>query len=304
MSVGNVLGGITSPVFYSLDDNYITNPYFNQDVSGWTEETTPGILTRDIKTEAYGEYMGNNTSSNEYVQWSKTLSATPSNRTFMVSFRAMGDTVRLFDVEVIAEGTGGGSELFITDPALQLNLTIDRYFLIGSVPITAFSGTFTVKLRIHPNSAVASETIWFDHVYFSEVFETIALNLPLVQSGDPDQIKFEKIVRGRNELWSGAIQEFGKKWRPNYLGKWDYLDASFELARQGLSEASRLFLVPHSDVNWGFHCIWDDDFFRRYALGRYIEHKGSVKLRGMEFVHSHPTQFSSSGGVGIENVEV
>lgn len=299
---GNVLGGVTTPIFYKIEDNYCENPYFNEDTSGWVE-STGGILTRiNTDAEAYGEYMGRIQYSSDLqnVTFVESLAAAPANRTFLVSLRMKsqisgGQTVSIQFVDENSQ-TFGTNSFAVTEEAR-------RYLIVALDNVPNVTSPYSVTLRIWGTEASGDSDLLFDHVYFTEVLSSISMPLPKVQSGEPDQIRFQKIVQGRNMLWDGNIQEFGKKWRPYYLGRYDYLSGASEIGRQQVNEASKVFVLPHSDVNWGFLGIWDGDFKRRYSFGRYIGHKGMIPIKGIEYVRYIPTEFAA-GGVGVETLEV
>lgn len=295
----NVLGGITEPRIYSVDDNFCTNPYFNVDTTDWTQ-STPGILTRGAWNEAYGEYVGVLTAvAPKNVSFEHTLDLTPESRTFMASLRIRAGLPATQSVTISVEDQDGNVFLENTI-SLSSADNMKRYVFVAQCNDVASGSPYSVTLKIQIN---ISGSILFDHVYFTEVFDTIDISLPKTQASERDLILFEKVVQGSNELWSGLVQEFGKKWRPRYVGNYDYLTAEEEESRQQVAEASKVFVLPHRDVAWGFFGIWSDDIERRYSFGKYLGHRGQIPIMGIEFLRELPYEYAIPP-VGILTLEV
>ena len=292
MGFTNVLGGIEQPLFLVMDDNYVTNRYFDQNTTGWV--STGGTFTRGVQANAYGEYMANHVSvaSLHSAYWEEDLGAAVTDKKFLASFRAQSDTTRDVLIEIIDD-----NDVVVVSAVETIGTSPKRILLYGDNIGTTL--TQRIRLKIHSANSAVNGYIDFDHVFFSEVLQTISLPLSSVQGGEPDKLKFEKIVQGRNELWNGEIQEFGKKWRPHYMGRWDHMEVAEEIERQSIADSGRVFVLPHSDINWGFLGIWDNNIERRYAMNKYIGHKGSVPIKGIEYLLEFPA-LTAAEIVGIE----
>ena len=289
-----VLGGVTSPVFFKMDDNYVTNPYADQNTTGWV--ASGGSLVREVHSNAYGEYMFDfsYTTDFEYAYWQEDLGAAATNKKFLASFRAVADSPQDILVQ-ITDSTG----VVIKSTVFTIGETSKKYVLYGDVIGTTLNQF--IQLRIYATDVSGTGQVNFDHVFFSEVLDTISMPSTKIQNGDPDLLKFKKIIRGKNELWDGNIQEFGKIWRPNYVGTWHHMNPTTELSRQRVAQAGRVFVLPHSDIDWGFLGIWDGDFVRRYSFNRYIGHTGNIPIKGIEYIHELPLEITGGlAGVIIE----
>lgn len=291
-----VLGGISGPVFSKLDQNYITNRYFDEDTSGWSESFA-SILSRIADADAYGEYMGriNYSSDDEYVYWSQSLSESPYGRRFIGIVRLKASAQQDFVMEFAnQDGSTFGATSFTAT-------TEPQTFFISEIndQIDATCG-YAVELRIYGSDGAGNADLYFDHAFLSEVLQRIDMPLPLTTGGEQQYLVFEKKVDGMNELWDGNVQEFGKKWRPNFFGQWDYLSRGNETKRQLISESDIIFCQPQGDIAWGFLGIWKNDFERRYAFGRFMGHRGQIMIMGVEYiVGSKPINKLTNPNVGV-----
>lgn len=298
MSFTNVVGGVGPPTFFKIDDNFVINPYFDQNTTGWS--VSGGTLVRTSQSDAYGEFMGEfqHATGIPYTSVQKDLGVAATNKKFLASFRAKSDVQR--DVLIEISDSAG---LIVVSKTFAIGIEPKKYLIKGDnigLTLNQF-----IELRIHGTDVSGIGFINFDHVYFTEVLDTIILPLPATLGGQTDKLIFEKIVRGRNELWSGAVQEFGKKWRPNYLGRWDHLEITEEMARQKISDAGKIFIQPHDDVDFGFLGIWDGDIERQYSLNRYIGHKGTIPIKGIEFLHEFPFDLAITAEIlGVVTIDV
>ena len=280
--MANTLGGVAAPRFLLLDDNYVTNPYANEDTSGWA--VTGGTLIKGAAQEgAYGEFMFDYSYAADFeaAYWNQDIGASSINKIFIASFRAKLASVGAILVEIVDSiGEVVASQVY------SLTTGTQRVLLYGSSDQVL---TQNLRLKIYASASSATAQIFFDHVLFTEVLAEVDMPSPLIVGGEQDILKFQKEVQGKNELWNGLTQEFGKKWRPHYLGRWDYLVDTDELLRQSIADSKTIFVLPHNDQNWGFHGMWDKDLERKYAFGRYIGHKGVIPIRGVEFIYELPT---------------
>ncbi len=281
MAFDNVIGGIAQPLFLAMDNNFVTNRYFDQNTTGWL--TTGGTLTRPARVNAYGEFMANHVSvaALESAYWEEDLGVAATDKKFLASFRAQSDQARDVLIEIIDD-----NDVVVVSDTFSIGILPKRILLYGDNIGTTL--TQRIRLKIHSADSAVNGYIDFDHVFFSEVLQTIDLPLSSVQGGEPDKVKFEKIVQGKNELWNGEIQEFGKKWRPHYMGRWDHLEVVEEMQRQLIANAARIFVLPHRDTSFGFLGIWDKNIERKYSLNRYIGHRGTVPIMGIEYLLEFP----------------
>jgi hypothetical protein len=73
------------------------------------------------------------------------------------------------------------------------------------------------------------------------------------------------------------------------------MNTSEEILRKQIAEASRLFVKPHDDRDWGFHGIWDGNFLKKYSMNRFIGHKGIIPIKGTELLLKFPSEEIESG---------
>jgi hypothetical protein len=289
---GLVLGGIDVPIIYSIDTNYVDNPYFDVDLTGWTSPDG-GTTGRVLDDEAYGEYVATINGVKKTIEYEYNLGSTdPSGKTFIVSLRLKSDVARNVPIKLLIEDSAGtpNVETFV-NTAVVATTSMNRFFLVGTVDgSTLTTADYTLKVQIQSTSNIVSGTTSFDHVYLTEVLDTYTLTQPKTSGSEISNIEFEKVLFGKNELWSGKQQEFNKRWRINFFAQWDYMNISEETLRKQIAEASRLFVKPHDDVNWGFHGLWDGNFFKKYSMNRFIGHKGIIPIKGTELLTKAGTE--------------
>lgn len=278
-----VLGGIDTLKIYRVSPNFVTNKYFTSGITGWADSTPS--LSRIIDTDAFGEYMGRiaYTGGLGYAFWRHTQSVNIQNRTFLATWRAKSLGEQKFKAEFASLVTGEvfGTQTFDVDEIPR------KYFLVA--PTTVSTNTpHSVEIRIYGTEVTGNADLRFDAVYFGEALEEFSFVQPKVVSGESSFMTFEPVGFGRNELWDGEIQEFNKKWRPNYFARWDAMDVTDERFRQRIAVADLLFCIPHIDSDFGFLCRWDGDFQRRYAFGKFLAHKSLIVLKGNELVKEFP----------------
>lgn len=294
-----VLGGLDRPRFLVIDQNFCSNPFFDVNTTGWTFQTTAGAgvgsnLSRYFHSSAFSRnYLGRleliGTLSNAYYQYN--AEANLQFRTFMARFRARvgeGEASR----EIVCDMVSSDETLDGSETTFTVTDEMQDFFLIGTAILSGDAPEYYIRLRIFGADHVTSGVLYFDNVYFTEVFNDIVLPQP-----NNSSLNFNKIIYGTNKLWVGKEQEFSKRWQPVYHAFYqDHLIGGYEVYRQKLSQAENLFCMPHQDVDWGFVGIWSGDLHRQYAWDRFIAHKGEVNIKGMEYVISQP-EFTSGTGV-------
>jgi hypothetical protein len=285
-----VVGGVGHSSILKVGDNLCDNPRFsNGSISGWSFNgqwlTEPYVIVDD---NAYEEYMGRLNSSDTdsaYALYTKDVGST-LNKSFLVCVRLRSELFDAHDVRVTLQ-TSDSHQIgtMISQTVVTANKSIKRICLVGKS--TLIDNT-RIGVRIGTQETLPGDNpdLRFDDVYICEVSDSFALSLTSMKT----YLKFDKIVRGQNELFDGKIQEFNKAWRPNYFASWEFMDAENEGMRQKIAEGDRLFVIPHRDFSWGFFGVWDDGFERRYPWNKFLGHAGTVLIKGIEFLKStiHP----------------
>jgi len=290
----DVLGGVGVPRILTCSQNKCTNPYFDQDETGWTE--SGGLAGRVANDDGWSGYMYevDEGEQGDYVQFSWNTGAAIAGRTFVAGVRVKGNWASTNEVAMSLRGTG---EFGTKDMVLQED-TLNRNILIAT---SGASQGNSLVLRLSGFSdADTSLKYWFDNVFMCEVFGDYSFTQP----NELSRLRFQKIVRGNNEIISGHIQEFNKYWRPHYYASWKYLDDVIEAFRQEISEEEILFCMPHTDVNWGFFGIWDGDFLRQYSFNKFFGHKGIVAIKGIEMLKEKPQYYTGEGTVYIDSEDM
>lgn len=284
-----VLGGTGVPRILGVDQNYCDNSYFDENTTGWGEYGTPGFFSREVNSDAMGEYMGKLSApiTEKYAYYSWDTGAAVNGRVFMASIRIKTDAESGLSVKVAlydASDNEIGSE----------TVTIDTSPVKVTVVKTAFGVTGNyVILRIYGTNG---NIVYFDDLYLTEVFGDYSFPQPTAST----KLLFEKVQHGKNELLLGRIQEFGKMWRPSFYCGYEHIPTAIEIYRQEISEYTALFCIPHRDVSWGFLGIWDENFERSYSFNKFFGHRGVIKIKGIE-LFTHKPIYQSDGGFYLED---
>ncbi len=271
--ISDVVGGVGPPRILEVNDNWITDIYFQEGLGNWSQ-SQGGILTRVITTSAYLEYMGNisYSSDHEYVYMTYNYGSSITDKIFMFTFRVQSD--QQFGVSFWGS-TGFGVTIFAASANVSKKTVV--------VAATGQTGN-SIQVRISGTIGTGNANLYFDSAYFTEVLNDYTLPQP-----NESFIKFKSdfVV---NELWDGSSQNIGDKRLPIFYAKWDYFSDTYELNRQSISEAERLFCIPHDDANFGFLGVWNKKFFRGYALDRFFGHMAVITIAGEGYLLAQPTE--------------
>lgn len=292
----NVIGGVMNPAFLLVGENLCSNPRFSGGSdTGWTFGgswlSSPKYI---VDTNAYEEYMGRLNSTQDdsaYAMYNYNIGST-KNKKFMASFRVKSNLLNDHDITVTLQVSNGDVPGFsLQTKTVTLNKYIKKVYLYGSAPVTDFT---YIGIKINNGiGIVANPDLRFDDVYICEVNYNYTMKEPQATF-----IAFDKMLQGENELFDGKTQEFNKRWRPNFIADWQFIESSYEEMRQRIAEADSIFVIPHIDFEWGFFAIWDGGYKREYPWDRFLGHKGLIKLRGTELLTStiHPISIYETVG--------
>lgn len=278
-----ILGGLDKPRMLLCTDNWDTNPYFNDNFSNWTKVGSNGTLELLNSTTAYGNsvlnyYSATVSASDDYIYTEYSvfakLATTVGTKKFIFSARIKTDELM---------------ELIITDNSsytktIEIEPTNGDFIKIYTITdITTASTSNVIQVRLKTKNTPGDFSIQMDNVFFSQVTSDIVLNQP-----NDSKLVFKEFVLGRNELWSGKIQRFNRKWKPIFVAKWEYIIAEDEQNRQLIYQAQNIFCIPHQDVYWGFIGIMDGDLERQYSFSRFFGHTGDLEIIGTEYLMELP----------------
>lgn len=272
-----VLGGTDKPRFLSLQKNFCSDPYIQNDLNpanNWYFSSV-GILSKVLDKDAYGDYMAriNYSSDNQYIYYVYNHESDVSGKKAFITLRYKSDND--FKISFISPGSGedGLTKLAASNVIKKVTIIASLYNIFGNF----------LYFKIYGSDGIGDANVYFDSIYFSLVDNDYSFPQP-----QTSELDFNKIVDGSNQRYTGRIQEINKKWLPIYNANWDYINAEYEVYRQIISESEVVFCIPHKDVSWGFLGYWDDDFIRGYAFNRFIGHKGIIAIRGMEYIYNKP----------------
>lgn len=297
-----VLGGVGVPRFLILSQDQVANKFFDVNLDGYdvyVDENPSANMTRVIDVDAFGTYMGKMTGTggnDTSIRYRWNVGSSLLNRRFLAKFR-------------IKLGAGESSTVVIqlynsTNQVVEMTRVVthevQEIIISGTSAQAGGSPNHFIELRIHYNAPGspfpdATHELFIDNLMFFEVYNDYAFPQPQTSF-----LGFKKITYGRNETWSGGIQEFSKRWRPFWHGEWKAIEAGFEQQRQIISQSTLVFCIPHQDVNWGFVGIWmNDEFKRKYSFERFFAHEGDIDILGTEFTVGKPIFDPSYGGIYI-----
>jgi hypothetical protein len=294
---GLVLGGLDRPRLLLCNENWNGNPFFNDGTVGdWYSTGVNGTLEAIADDDAYG--------TNVLHYYDLTLGA-------------VGDSARLIYNTLSISGNNNYGKSFLFSARIKTDVTflirlrgsatlLDTYisptdgeykrFFIFLPSTTDTADTITTFL--YPGDQPDGFDIKIDNIFFTEVTQDLIFRQP-----NDSKLVFEENLIGSNELWSGKVQRFDRKFRPIFMAEWEYIGAGWEYYRQLAYQSSLIFCIPHKEVNWGFLGIMNGDFERQYSFKRFFGHKGGVEIMGTEFLYELPYN-QSGGGLYIDDEEI
>lgn len=297
-----VLGGIDKPRLLLCSDNWLSNQFFNgTNLDGWTKYGTNGTLAIVSDDEAYGsnvlhyyqETSGEpapdaeppiDSTLNDYILRSfdvLTLTgATNFGKKFLLSLRIKTTE----DTEIII--TDNGSYSLSTTVINTENKFIDMFIATGEISVA----TSVIQVKIRTLNQPDGVNIKIDNVFFSIINNDFVFKQP-----NQSKLVFEENIIGSNELWSGKVQKFDRKWKPIFLALWEYLGAGWENYRQLAYQSPNIYCIPHRDVKWGFLGAMVGDFERQYSFDRFFGHKSAVEIAGLQYICELPSVKSGAG---------
>jgi hypothetical protein len=268
----NVLGGIDAPRFL-----------LPVDTTGYTASLPASFTRVNTNPEAIGEYMGKieYTTDYEYVEYSYDTGVSIEDKNFVAMVRIESDS----DFELCFYGN---SEFGNVDFDAIVN---EPSNVLIYAKASGQAGT-TIRFRIYgTQNATQSALLYFDDIFLSVVNDNMDMTQPT-----ESKLMYEKITNGKNELWNGYVQEFSKRFRPNYVAFWEWLAPQYEAYRQRIANSQIVIVMPHLDVNWGMLGIWEKGYERRYFKKRFLAHEGTMVIKGINLVTKFPV-LQSAGEV-------
>lgn len=295
---GLVLGGLDKPRLLLCNENWDTNPFFSDGAVGdWVKTGANGTLEVVADDNAYGSnvlhyYDAAVSAAGDYITLEfDTLTITGASnfgKKFIVSLRIK---------------TGELSEVTIQDgAAYSISVDVnpeDDFQKIFLVTESLSSTENVIQIVINTQNQTDDFDIKIDNIFFTEVTQDLIFKQP-----NDSKLVFEENMIGSNELWTGKVQKFDRKFRPIFLAEWEYIGAGWEYYRQLAYQASLIFCIPHREVNWGFLGIMNGDFERQYSFKRFFGHKGGVEVMGVEYLYELPYNQSGGGGIYIDEEEL
>ena len=316
-----VIGGVSVPRILSVGDNLCANPRFNVDTTGWIFGAGLNVSNRVVDSKAYTEYMGSLVhldDANTYTPVERSAfynvdyGSSILGKKFLISFRVHGNVdgwdgakLRVYmgeyqvGYEYLDGYAGEANKIGELDKfAIQSMIKTRRCAVVTSavdvdvnIIGVQFSGSETGAAGLKD----LDNEIYIDDIYICEVLEDYEFVQP-----QSTHVLFNKFTDGSLQLFDGKVKEFNKRWLPNYIAAFGFLDSDNESYRQAIAEAENLFVFPHNDFNWGFFAKWDNDFKRAYPWERFFGHVGDIVLKGDEYLIEtlHPLYTAEVYGYG------
>lgn len=281
-----VIGGIGVPKFLLCGENLCSNPYMDNGSQGYVQMGSNGVVDIRESENAYSQYImqyhDNSISSvNDYIKYTVNYGdltgQTINGIMLMASLRIKTDTDAIIK---ITNGTADYAEITVL-----ANTNFEKVYL--NTDIISSTSNF-IYLYIIPDNQPNGFNILFDNVHFHTVNNKISYDQP-----NESSMIFKENLTGKNELWSGKIQKFNKKYIPEWSSDYKYISVQSEYYRQLIYQSSIIFMVPHDDINWGFFGIADQDFERKYSFNRFFGHSGFIKIMSQEFIYLIPNNVVS-----------
>lgn len=280
-----VVGGVKTPRIVEIGENFCINPRLTENLDGWTSNNAVFLpISRVADPQAYEEYMlriFHSTSQYTFIQYT-TEDVLPSYdfdvKKILVAFRIKdvslnGGEQKIIKIE-LAAGTApiNYKEIVITNKVKRVAMVFEWNNVLG-YPF--------FNLRFYNGNTFQNNgDIRIDDVYINVVIQDYNF-----ECCDETYLTFDKTTVGQHELFDGKIQQYNKRWRPNFYAHYAVLNKKQEIYRQSIAESlNNLFIFPHIDFMWGFFGIWDENFERRYSFNKYIGHDSVIVIKGSEML--------------------
>lgn len=279
-----VVGGVKTPRILEVGENACTDPRLANGLNGWTSNDVRLEISRIYDEKAYEEYMlrlYHNESLYTFVQYTTGWIVAEYDfniKKVLVAFRIKDESLSDGEQKIVKIELANATipltsrEIVITNKIKRIAFVFEWSVILG-YPF--------FNLRFYTgNSFNEIGDIRIDDIYINVVIGDYNF-----ECSDESNLTFEKTVTGQHELIDGKIQEYNKRWKPNFFAHWTALNRTQELYRQSIAETiNKLFIIPHIDFLWGFFGIWDVNFERKYSFNRFISHDSSITIKGNEYL--------------------
>lgn len=295
-----VIGGIGVPRVLLVDSNLCDIPRFSGGLTtGWAPSYAVNGNTfgsSNSYIEAYKEYVCRMTwggiHDSYYGQYSKSIVGTDiaylAGKKVLVAFRIKSNIAEDYKIKVTLEDTNASAitkEFYINSRMKRFATVFDYSAVVIPAPVP---NPNVLRLKIYGSDDNEDGVdVIFDDIYICEVKEDF-----LFECASESYLNFEEDLMGSNKLMDGKTQKFNRRWRPNYIGGWQWTDKEYEAYRQKIVEELEYnaFCFPHTDFDWGFFVTHDGEYERRYPFNRFLGHEFVMHLSGNEFLKDtiHP----------------
>jgi len=297
-----VVGGIGKHRFSIITGRQLITPVVNRSfesgLGDWSYSGN-GVISRVQDDDTYfGDYcmkvQDNQAGSEEYADYTVSLTESIDNRKFAVYFWARCDSADTAHVQLYSDSSDADDkELGTTDISLTTNWK--PYIAIAKANAGA-DGT-TLYVRIKPYGSTEGNaglgTMYVDNIQCWE----ISFDFWLKQATRFSQ-NWKESVDAEYELVSRNLKVYPSGSRYHAELYWDYLEPPEELVKHKIYAARYLLFMPHIDYNWAILCRKDGDNVRDYFHDKYIGHHGYIRLKGLELLESDPPEIPAGAGAG------
>ena len=295
--LNNVIGGISTPRIYRLEDNNrITNGSIEDALgSEWFGDGYTRVLASDNSVVApLGDYIlrveDDAVGSYEAGKQSVDYGAAVGGKSFLltVKCRASGSDHSI-TIKLGSSTTANGAINNAT--SLTVPLTTDYWRIVHLV--VTFGGGVTdqyVQINLGGSTDVVTTTgiAFFDDVRVYEILETYNFEQP--QRWEQPWTE-EKVADFR--LLGGKMRSVSEGWRYKLNMVYTYHSATSQQDVIEITESGLLYVVPHIDNLFGSLMQWNGDYQNEYFFGRYLGHSTIVSLSAVELEKEKPREIGT-----------
>lgn len=301
-----VIGGVSTPVVYRLEDNNRVVNGSIEDVLGteWTDGSGSGysrvaasdqspsfvaprgdyIMKVDDDNAAAAEYVA------QYVNYGGNIGSTSWLLTGKVRASSSDHNV---DIILGTSATDGGA--ISADATLTIPAKTDysRSFHI----VHTFSGEtddFIAIAFYGASSTVVAETgvAFFDDIRLYKINETYSLTQPIVQSGSAWEQRWIEEFVNEFDLIDGKKRRISNGWRYFLNMVYGFNLPGDEQNIIEMTESGINYVVPHSDNLFGSYVRWNGEYKNEYFLGKYLGHSSFISFQAIELERDKPRQYT------------
>jgi hypothetical protein len=298
-TIDDVIGGISTPRIYKLEDN-------NRIVNGSVEDTLStewfgsgySRVLASSQSPAFvaprGDYVmqveDNDAASWEAAKQSIDYGAVVASKSFvlMLKVRASASNHNV-DIKLGSSTTDSGNINNAAKLTVMVSTEYDRIIYL----VKTFAGGETDEyIRVELGGCIDTVTstgiAFYDDVRVYEIQDTYNLTMPNRYTQDWEEQKIAEY-----ELIDGKNRSVSNGWRFILEMIYDYISSTDLKEVVYVTENGLNLIIPHIDQTFGSLMRWDGSYNPKYFKDRYDGHEITLRFKSVELEREKPREYSA-----------